>query len=168
MTGLPVVLPCRAVIDPNVFVSALMTKPGSAALTTAQALATDHLILVACPYLLAELSEVAKRTKFRQYFSVEQAELLVAALALKAEMHPDPPTGPRVCADPDDDYLFALAAVADVPLVVSGDRKVLAVQLPSVDVLTPRQLVDRLDELIDGPLCPAPRQVGPGDHRTPL
>lgn len=142
MTEPPGVSLVRAVIDPNVFVSALMAKPGSAALTTAQAVATDHLVLVACPCLLAELSGVAKREKFRQYFSVEQAELLVAALELKAEMCPDPPTGPRVCADPDDDYLFALAVVADVRLVVSGDRKVLAVQLPGIDVLTPRQLVD--------------------------
>lgn len=72
--------------------------------------------------------------------------------------------GPRVCADPDDDYLFALAVVADAQLVVSGDHKVLAVQLPGLNVLTPRQLVDRLDKLIEGPLFPAPRQVGPDDH----
>jgi hypothetical protein len=47
--------------------------------------------------------------------------------------------------------------------VVSGDHKVLAVQLPGLNALTPR-LVDRLDELIEGPLFPAPRQVGPDDH----
>lgn len=52
-------------------------------------------------------------------------------------MRPDPPTGPRVRADPDDDYLFALAAVADVQLVVSGDHKVLAVQRP-VSMYSPR------------------------------
>lgn len=157
MTEPPAVLPSRAVIDPNVFISALMAKPGSPALDTARALATDKLTLVACPHLLAELAEVAKREKFRRYFSIYQAELLVAALELKAEMRPDPPTGPRVCADPDDDYLFALAAAADVQLVISGDRKVLAVQLPGVDVLTPRQLVNRLDHagLFGG--LPAPR-----------
>lgn len=166
MTEPPGVLLGRAVIDPNVFISALMAKSGSAALSTAQAVATDHLVLVACPHLLAEFSQVAKREKFRRYFSVEQAELLVTALRMKAEMRPDPPTERKVCADPDDDYLFALAVAADVQLVISGDRKVLAVQLPEIDVLTPRQLVDRLDELIDGNLCPAPRQVEPGDHHT--
>jgi len=112
------------IIDPNVFVSALMAKPGSAAVAAAQAVATDKLTLVACPHLLAELTGVAHREKFRKYFSIEQAELLVAALELKAEMRPDPPTGLQVCLDPEDDYLFALAVAANVEVVVSGDRKV--------------------------------------------
>src|SRR5262249_40709892 len=126
VTGPSGVLPGRVIIDPNVFISALMAKPGSAAVAAAQAVATDKLTLVACPHLLAELTGVAHREKFRKYFSIEQAELLVAALELKAEMRPDPPTGLRVCADPEDDYLFALAASANVEVVVSGDRKVQA------------------------------------------
>lgn len=69
-------LPSRVIIDPNVFISALIAKRDSSAVAAAQAVATDKLILVACPYLLAELTEVAHREKFRKYFSIERAELL--------------------------------------------------------------------------------------------
>jgi predicted nucleic acid-binding protein len=90
--------------------------------------------------------------------------LLAAALELKAEMRPDPPPGMRVCADPEDDYLFALAEVANVQVMVSGDHKVQAVRLPGIEVLTPRTLVDRLNEFSAnphprGPTFPVPRQV---------
>lgn len=140
-------LPSRVIIDPNVFISALIAKRDSVAVAAAKAVATDKLILVACPHLLAELTEVARREKFRKYFSIERAELLVAALELKAEMWPNPPAGTRVCADPGDDYLFALSKAANVQIVVTGDRKVQAVRVPSVDILTPTALMDRLNEL---------------------
>jgi predicted nucleic acid-binding protein len=44
------------VIDPNVFISALMAKPGSAALAIAQAVTTNKLALVACPALFCSRS----------------------------------------------------------------------------------------------------------------
>ncbi len=132
------------VIDPNVFISALMAKPGSAALAIAQAVTTNKLALVACPALLLELSDVVHREHFRRWFTVQDAERLVDALSLIAEMHPDPPAVPPGCTDPDDDYLFALADAAGVGIIVSGDRAVLATQVPGVEVLTPRQAADAL------------------------
>jgi hypothetical protein len=55
-------MPHRMVIDPNVFISALMTKPGSPNLAIAQAVTTNKLTLVACPALLQELSGSAPGT----------------------------------------------------------------------------------------------------------
>lgn len=138
-------MPQRVVIDPNVFISALMAKPGSPNLAVAQAVTTNKLILVACPALLQELSDVTRRERFRRWFSLEDAQRLVDALALIAEMHPDPPTVPPVCVDPDDDYLFALADAADTPVIVSGDRKVQAVDTLGIDVRSPRAVADELN-----------------------
>jgi predicted transcriptional regulator len=81
----------------------------------------------------------------------DAAAIVEAERELKAEMRPDPPTGLRVCADPEDDYLFALAVAANVEVVVSGDRKVQAVQLPGIEVLKPREIVNRLNDLIANP-----------------
>lgn len=136
------------VIDPNVFVSALMAKPGSPNLAIAQAVTTNKLILVACPALLQELSDVAQRERFRRWFSLEDAQRLVSALALIAEMRPDPSTIPTVCADPDDDYLFALADAANTRVIVSGDRKVQAVNIPGIEVRSPRAVVDELSNIL--------------------
>jgi hypothetical protein len=71
-------------------------------------------------------------------------------------MHPDPTTVPPVCADPTDDYLFALASAAEARLIVTGDRKVQAVDVPGIDVpgidvpgidvMSPRAAADELDE----------------------
>lgn len=82
-------MPYRVVIDPNVFVSALMTKPDSPTLAVARAVTTGKLRFVACPTLLQELSEVAHRERFRRWFTVEDAQHLLDALTLIAEMHPD-------------------------------------------------------------------------------
>ena len=60
-------------------------------------------------------------------------------------MFPDPSHIPSVCRDPDDDYLFALAHDAN-GVLVSGDGDVLAVQEPSVRVLTPAALVTVLEQ----------------------
>lgn len=136
------------VVDPNVFVSALMAKPGSPNLAIAQAVTTNKLILVACPALLQELSDVAQRERFRRWFSLEDAQRLVSALALIAEMHPDPSTIPPVCADPDDDYLFALADAANTRVIVSGNRKVQAVNISGIDVRSPRAVVDELNNIL--------------------
>lgn len=82
-------MPYRVVIDPNVFVSALMTKPDSPTVAIAQAIATGELKLVACPALLQELSDVAHRERFRRWFTIEDVQHLVDALTLIAEMHSD-------------------------------------------------------------------------------
>jgi putative PIN family toxin of toxin-antitoxin system len=145
------ILPSRAVVDPNVFVSALVSKPGSPPLAVAQAVSTGTMILVACPHLLEELAEVLLRDKFRRYVSLAHVDLLVAALELRAEMRPDPASVPQVCPDPEDDYLFALAADAEVKLIVSGDRGVRGATLPGLNVLTPREMVDKLEELVGNP-----------------
>lgn len=63
-------------------------------------------------------------------------------------MHPDPPTVPPVCADPNDDYLFALADAADTRVIVSGDRKVQAVDMLGIDVRSPRAVADELNKLL--------------------
>ncbi len=55
-------------------------------------------------------------------------------------------TPPSVCRDPDDAYLVALTVMTSAEVLVSGDDDLLAVEpeRASVEVLTPRQLVERL------------------------
>ena len=50
---------------------------------------------------------------------------------------------PKVCRDPDDDFLFALFDQGHAELIVSGDKDVLALR-GRYPVLTPRELIDRL------------------------
>ena len=61
-------------------------------------------------------------------------------------MFADPADAPSVCRDPDDDYLVALTVASDAEALVSGDDDLLAIEseCAGVDVLTPRQLIERL------------------------
>jgi predicted nucleic acid-binding protein len=59
-------------------------------------------------------------------------------------MTEDPPAGSVKTADADADYLLALAQVHDADTVVSGNPHLLDTASSAVQVLTPRELADRL------------------------
>ena len=98
------------------------------------------------PALLAEIVDVLSRPRIRKRISAEDAQLFLADVAAQALMCADPPDPLSVCRDPDDDYLVALAAVSRAEVLVSGDDDVLAVDPDqvAVEVLTPREMIDRL------------------------
>jgi len=50
---------------------------------------------------------------------------------------------PKVCRDPNDDFLFALLDQGHADAIISGDKDVLALK-GRYTVLTPRELIDRL------------------------
>lgn len=59
-------------------------------------------------------------------------------------MTENPPAGSVKTTDADDDYLLALAQVHDTDAVVSGNPHLLGAASGAVQVLTPRELADRL------------------------
>ena len=77
--------------------------------------------------------------------SAEDAQLFLGDLAVNFTFA-DPADPPSVSRDPDDYYLVALATVCGADSLVTGDEDLLAVEpaRAAVDVLTPRQLIDRL------------------------
>lgn len=133
----------RLVVDPGVYVSAALGGRGAPTKVLDLAL-EGRVVLVLSDLVLAELSEVLGREKFRRYISSEASERFVRALVLVADHVEDPPesTWPRVCRDPKDDYLIALAEAAGTSLLVSGDGDLLTVERPGLDVRTPRAAVD--------------------------
>jgi len=50
----------------------------------------------------------------------------------------------RVCRDPDDDYLVALAEATDATFLVSGDKDLLEIDRPGLDVRSPRDAVEAI------------------------
>lgn len=132
----------RLVVDPGVYVSAAISGTGAPAQLLETAVEGRAVLLVS-PLLLAELREVLARRKFRRWLPEEDATAFVDAVVLIAARVDDPPeeTRGRVCRDPDDDYLVALAESAEATLLVSGDRDLLAVRRPGLDVRSPRDAV---------------------------
>ena len=114
----------RAVLDTSVFVSALITPAGTSAKLLEEARAGE-LELIVSPRLLAELEDVLARKKFRRYLDLPKAREFVDALRREATVAPDPEGAPPLrSADPEDDYLIALAYSQSARLV-SGDSHLL-------------------------------------------
>jgi uncharacterized protein len=115
----------RAVLDPNVIISGLLSPEGSPARTLLAWQRSDF-ELVASPLLLAELERALSYPKLRRRIPTDQAQAVLEWLARSATIMPDPEGPPPVrSVDPGDDYLLALAS-SESAVLVSGDDHLLS------------------------------------------
>lgn len=114
----------RAVLDPNVIISALLSPSGAPA-RLLQAWLYGLFELIISPRLLAELERALAYPKLRERIAPEEAHRVVEWLAEAATLARDPNEPPPIRSpDPGDDYLLALAASEQAALV-SGDEHLL-------------------------------------------
>ena len=137
----------RAVVDPNVFISAQISSLGYPA-RIARAADEGIFELVVSERLLSELHDVLMRPRFRRHMTEREVENLVEDLR---EMDINAEEGEirrLVPGDPKDDYLVALARVSGAGYLVSGDPHLTAASLDAatVTVLTPRRFSKMLKE----------------------
>lgn len=132
----------RAVLDPNVVISGVLSSKGAPA-DVLQAQAAGEFELVASQQLLDELERALAYRRLRRHISKQDAPNLVRWITESAVVVPHPAAEPPVrSADPDDDYLVALAA-STVSVLVSGDKHLLALR-DEIPVFTPRAFLDLL------------------------
>ncbi len=138
----------RVLADANVLISAALARsPNAPSVLILDAALDGRLELITSRLLLREIAKVLARPRLRKYLTTDETLRFVSDLAGQTTLLSDPPgPHPAVCRDADDDYLVALAAEHAADVLVSGDDDLLAID-PSelnVEILTPRQLVDRL------------------------
>jgi len=133
----------RVIFDPNVLVSAAVSSGVSAELFD-RWLTGRPFELVVCPALTGELRDVLSRDRFRRWISTDESDRFVARLESEAERWEDPRDVPAVTDDPKDDYLVAFYRDCDADLLISGDADLVDLDAADVNVLTPRQLLDRV------------------------
>lgn len=136
----------RVVVDSNVLISAAITSGPANRLVEAWLEAQPY-ELVICTALLGEVEIVlTERDDLRRWISVEDAALYVERLRTTAEIRDDPPHGPPLTRDRDDDFVVYLARQHEADLIVSGDRDLLEWPGQDPPVVTPRQFVELLHE----------------------
>lgn len=136
----------RAVLDPNVLVSALITPAGASAQLLVE-LRAGAFELVTSPLLLGELHDVLRREKFRRYLTKTDVDAYVDLLRRESIVAEDPDPSPEPLGkDPGDEYLIALARTARVDALVSGDPHLTRLR-PAIPVLTPREFLESLRQL---------------------
>ncbi len=133
------------VADPNVLVAAAITPRGLCG-RLLEAAIDGRWQLVVSPHVVAELTEVLAREKFRRWLTEDEAGRFVADVARIADLVPDPPAAPqRQTRDPDDEYLVSLAHTANVVALVSGDPHLTELVDMDPPVLTPADLLNSLE-----------------------
>jgi putative PIN family toxin of toxin-antitoxin system len=131
----------RAVIDTNVFVSALISPSGNEALIV---LAIRHGIIAPCysADMLREYAEVLARPKFS--FTADEIEGLVALLRSRGE-RVSPESFDPILPDPADDKFLACAQAARAHVIVTGNKRDFPRErCGGIDVLNAAELLDRM------------------------
>jgi putative PIN family toxin of toxin-antitoxin system len=129
----------RAILDPNVIISTLLSRGGTPA-KVLRAWLEGRFELIVSPLLLEELKRALAYPKLAKRIKPEETAALIDWFRREAILVDDPAESPTSRSeDPGDDYLLALAE-AERAVLVSGDRHLLALteELP---VLTPRELL---------------------------
>jgi putative PIN family toxin of toxin-antitoxin system len=134
----------RAVLDPNVLVSAFISQRGGSPDRIIRAWREGAFELVISPQLIAELTDVLARPKFGLQAADGRAETYIVALAGDAIRIDDPPDPPAASPDGGDDYLVALVRAARADVIVSGDGHLTQLTGLIPPVLTPRQFLAQL------------------------
>ena len=114
--------PFRVVIDTNLWISFLIGKKLDILL---EILEDPWFEVVSTQILHDEIINVAKRDKFRRYFTLEKVQLLEEWMK-EAMVMVELGDIPSRCRDPKDDYLLELAVQANAIYLVSGDDDLLS------------------------------------------
>lgn len=135
----------RAVVDPNVFVSAQISSLGHPA-RIVRAVDDGLFEPVVSDRLLSELHNVLMRPRFRRYMTEGEVEDLIANLREKGIGATEGEIERAVPDDPKDDYLVALTHASNADYLVSGDPHLAGTtsRVPAT-VLTPRQFSELLE-----------------------
>jgi putative PIN family toxin of toxin-antitoxin system len=129
----------RAILDPNVIISALLSRAGTPA-KVLRAWLEGRFELIVSHLLLEELERALAYPKIAERISPGESAALLDWLSREAKLVEDPeePPGSR-SEDPGDDYLLALAE-SEAAALVSGDGHLLALSA-ELPVLTPREFL---------------------------
>ncbi len=137
----------KAVLDCNVFISALI-RPGGPPARILAALLRDEFEAVLSPAIVAEYRRAADYPKVRSRIALsvkELSELLEDVLVLAFWVEPVAAREPLVAADPSDDAYLLAAAESHADYVVSGDRHLLdLIDYEGIPVVPPRQFLQAL------------------------
>lgn len=135
----------RALYDTTILVSGIVARADPLALVL-NAVISGQVELVTSEYILAELRRTLEtKSYFAERVSPRERETYLARIKEVAILVS--PTGAvsRVVADPDDDPILDAAVSARVEYLVTGDKRILAVnEYSGVKIVTARAFYDLL------------------------
>ena len=123
----------RVVIDTNLWISFLLAKDFR---KLDKMFADDRLVLLFSQELLDEFVEVARRPKFRKYFTLSDLQNLLLQVRTRAEFV-NVTSDIILCRNPKDNFLLSLAADGQATHLLTGDKDLLGLQTIGKTVIQP-------------------------------
>ena len=111
----------RIVIDTNIWISFLLNKDFS---SFDKMVSNPNLILLFSDKLLEEFIEVARRPKFKKYFSQSDLEELLIQMRENGEFI-SVKSSTSICRDPKDNFLLDLCKDGKASHLITGDNDLL-------------------------------------------
>jgi putative PIN family toxin of toxin-antitoxin system len=111
----------RIIIDTNLWISFLITKDFT---KLDEIIFSRHGVLVFSQELLDEFLEVARRPKFRRFFSSDDIEEILETIDEYADFV-KVQTKTEVCRDPKDNFLLSLSIDGNADFLLTGDKDLL-------------------------------------------
>ncbi len=118
----------RAVVDTNIFLSAVIKPLGTVAPIIVR-VEEGRFILVYSQFMLDELIEKLELPRIRRKYQLDGAaieKLLTLIIRLGERAEPDRQV--NVCRDPDDNHVIEIALAGNADFVVSGDDDLLVLE----------------------------------------
>lgn len=132
----------RAVVDTNIFVSALIAPAGNEALIVL-AIRQGWVKPYFSVEILEEYAEVLARPKFS--FPADEIDALIALLRDRGEQVS---AAGVICGvrspDPDDETFLVCAHAADVEFIVTGNKRDFPVPRPGIEVVNAAELLGKI------------------------
>ena len=134
----------RAVLDANVYVSAIIQPAGTPGRLIQRFLREASFELVLSPAIVDEVLRALGYRKVRKLLRGADAQLWFEDIDVLADVVADTQLS-GVCEDPDDNKYLAAALEGRASHVVTGDRRFLAVgEHADVEIVAPRAFLDLL------------------------
>jgi putative PIN family toxin of toxin-antitoxin system len=134
----------RAVLDANVYVSAIIQPAGTPGRLIERFLREASFELVLSSAIVDEVLRALGYRKVRRLLRGADAQLWFEDIVVLADVVADTPLS-GICEDPDDDKYLAAALEGRASQVVTGDRRLLALgEHAGVEIVTPRAFLGLL------------------------
>ncbi len=135
----------RAVLDANVYVSAIIHPGGTPGRLVEGFLRDASFVVVLSPAIVDEVLRALAYPKVRKLLRRADARLWFEDIVVLADLVAGAQQLSGVCEDPDDDKYVAAALEGRAAYVVTGDRAFLALkEHAGVEIVTPRAFLDLL------------------------
>jgi putative PIN family toxin of toxin-antitoxin system len=113
----------RIILDTNLWISFLLSKDYR---KLDKLLKSDKVTLIFSTELLDEFVSVARRPKFKKYFSINDLNELLSEIQLIAEFI-EVSSEVNRCRDKKDDFLLAMSKDGEADFLITGDLDLLEI-----------------------------------------